>query len=186
MAQSVPPRGHTMQMNDPPGVEKLLLIVSPRPENDIMAMFSSKNGCVNRAAGAAPAAGGGAKTDSDTDVLNRFNKRVLAMEQNVEERDFVTVSHPQTAQAVAPVSPAPPTPPTPAPQTAPPTQQPPVAPPAPVAVPTPPAPVLPPAPPPGKVAPPRPPAAPQPVVVHRIVPTEPMSVEITLKHQGAA
>jgi len=163
VAQSVPPRGQTMQMNDPPGVEKLLLIVSPHPENDIMAMFASKNGCLNRPAGTAPAAGGGTKTDSDTDVLNRFNKRVLDMEQNVEERDFVTVSHPQTGQVTPPQPPAP---------TAPPSAAPPVVSPAPPA--------------PGKVPTLQPPGLPQPVVVHPKIPTQPMTVEISLKHQGAA
>lgn len=125
VSQNVPPRGQTMLMNDPPGVEKLLLIVSPSAEADVMANYARIHGCVQRTAGnggsggnvggggnpgggnarggsasggtgdaGAANGGGGAASDTDNDVLNRFNRRVLEMEQNVEEKGFDVVEHP--------------------------------------------------------------------------------------------
>lgn len=136
VSQSVPPRGKTMLMNDPPGVEKLLLIVSPNPEADVMANYARIHGCAQRTPGndgrdANPGGGGnagggnarggsvsggpgdaGAASDTDNDVLNRFNRRVLEMEQNVEEKGFDTVEHPHQ-QDPNPKQPAPPQKPNP-------------------------------------------------------------------------
>jgi hypothetical protein len=99
VTQMVPPPGHTMMMKDPAGAEKLLVIVSPRPEPDIAAMFSSGSGCGNNPGAVPP--GGESKADSDDDVLTKLNKRLLEMVGNseaepvAEQRGIVTVSHAQ-------------------------------------------------------------------------------------------
>lgn len=171
--QSVPPRGQTMLMNDPPGVEKLLLIVSPNAEGDVMANYARIHGCTQRtpgngarsggkpsggnagggggsdgggnSGGGATSGGSGATSDSDNDVLNRFNRRVMEMEQNVEERGFDVVQHPQQ-QATPPPPPNPKTPP--------------------------------------QAAPPNVPPPPPAVVVPRVL-SKPIAIEISLKHRSA-
>ena len=104
VTQMVPPRGHTMRMNDPAGVEELRIIASPTPDPRVL------KGCVGKPAAPsadqtktppnapppAPKADATNTNDTDGDVLGQLNRRLMEIDANSEvaQRDFNVVTRP--------------------------------------------------------------------------------------------
>jgi hypothetical protein len=81
----VPPRGLTLRMEGEPGVEQLLVVVSPHPL-DITTAFDPETGRL-RPTGTRSVGG------SDADVLGQVNSELVEMEANtVETRSFDEVA----------------------------------------------------------------------------------------------
>ena len=106
----IPAPGQLMEMDENPGVEKLLVIVSPKPM-DISRYFDPASGHV-RTAPAAPAAG---RKDSPGDVLGKLNSELASMAGNAEVEEssdravtFVPVNKQPETKKDSPFDPKPP------------------------------------------------------------------------------
>ena len=109
----IPAPGHLMEMDENPGVEKLLVIVSSKPM-DLTRYFDGASGQV-RTAPVAPAAG---RKDSPGDVLGKLNAELASMAGNAEVEEssdravtFVPVKKPSPTNPNPSGTPPPPPPP---------------------------------------------------------------------------
>lgn len=101
----IPAPGQLMEMDENPGVEKLLMIVSPKPI-DLSRYFDGASGQVR----STPSAAAGGKQDSPADVLSKLNAELTTMAGNAEVAEssdraisFVPISSPKPpAQAANP------------------------------------------------------------------------------------
>ena len=107
----IPAPGQLMEMDENPGVEKLLVIVSSKPM-DLTRYFDGASGQV-RTTPVAPAAG---RKDSPGDVLGKLNSELASMAGNsevAESSDRAISFEPVGINKVPPMPPNPPTPPVP-------------------------------------------------------------------------
>jgi hypothetical protein len=93
----IPAPGQLMEMDENPGVEKLLVIVSPKPI-DLSRYFDGASGQVR----STPAAAAAGKQDSPGDVLGKLNAELTTMAGNAEVAEssdraisFVPISSPK-------------------------------------------------------------------------------------------